>query len=114
MHEVSLVTALVDQVEELARVQHFDRVLTIWLSVGVLSGVEPSCIAFCFSEVTRSSLLDGARLVMQRVDVELACRGCAELSCPSDPAALFCESCHSADVQVRKGQDFRIAELEVE
>jgi hydrogenase nickel incorporation protein HypA/HybF len=114
MHEVSLVSALVDQVEELARVQHFDRVLTIWLSVGALSGAEPSCIDFCFSEVTRSSVLEGAQLVMQREDVELACRGCAELSCPSDPAALFCGTCHSTDVVIRKGQDFRIAELEVE
>jgi hypothetical protein len=61
MHEVSLVSALVDQVEELARVQHFDRVLTIWLSVGALSGAEPSCIDFCFSEVTRSSVLEGAQ-----------------------------------------------------
>jgi hydrogenase nickel incorporation protein HypA/HybF len=114
MHEISLVSAVVDQVEDLARVQHFDRVLTIWLSVGALSGAEPSCIEFCFSEVARRSVLEGARLVLERVDVELACRGCAELSFPADPSALFCERCHSTDVQIRKGQDFRIAELEVQ
>jgi hydrogenase nickel incorporation protein HypA/HybF len=114
MHELSLVSALVEQVEELSRVQHFDRVLTIWVSVGALSGADPSCIDFCFAEAARSSVLGGARLVLRRVEVELACRACAEVSSPSDPWALFCGSCHSADVQIRKGQDLRIAELEVE
>jgi hydrogenase nickel incorporation protein HypA/HybF len=114
MHELSLVSALVDQVEELARVQHFDRVLTLWLSVGALSGAEPSCIEFCFPEATRSSVLEGARLVLQRVEVELACRGCAALSYPSDSSALFCGKCQSTDVQIRRGHDFCIAELEVQ
>jgi hydrogenase nickel incorporation protein HypA/HybF len=114
MHEVSLVCALVAQVEELAHVEKFNRVLTLWLSVGALSGAEPSCIEFCFSEVTRSSVLEGATLVLQRVAVELACRGCAEVSCPSDPSALFCGSCLSTDVQIRQGRDFRIVELEVQ
>jgi len=114
MHEVSLVSALVDQVEELARVQHFDRVLTVWLSVGALSGVEPSCIDFCFSEVARGSVLDGASLVFERVATELACRRCAAVSTPDDPSALFCSACQSTDVQIRSGRDFRIAELEVQ
>jgi hydrogenase nickel insertion protein HypA len=114
MHEISLVSGLVDQVEELAQAEHFDRVLTIWLSVGALSGVEPSCVEFCFAEVTRTSVLEGARLMLERVEVELECRRCAELSNPSDPLALFCAKCRSPDVEVRKGHDFRIAELEVE
>ncbi len=114
MHEISLVLALVDQVEELARAQHFDRVLTIWLCVGALSGADLSCIEFCFSEVTRSSVLDGARLILQRIEVELACRVCAELSAPPDSADLCCGRCRSTDVQICKGRDFQIAELEVQ
>jgi len=34
------------------------------LGVGEVSGVDGSCLEFCFPEVTRGTVLDGARLVL--------------------------------------------------
>jgi hydrogenase nickel incorporation protein HypA/HybF len=62
MHEVSLVSALVDQVAELSRQQGFTRVVEIQLAIGTASGVEPACVEFCFEEVTKCTLLEGAKL----------------------------------------------------
>ena len=68
MHEVSLVSALVDQIEELKVKEDFAQVLEIRLGIGTQSGVNPESIEFCFSEVTRKSCLQGAKLVLERLD----------------------------------------------
>ena len=65
MHEVSLVSALVDRVEEVAWQEGFERVLEIRLQVGALSGVEPSCLEFCFPEVTRNTVLMDSKLTIE-------------------------------------------------
>ena len=54
--------------ENVARVEKFSRILEIRVSVGKQSGVEPTCIEFCFSEVVRGSVLEGAKLVMEISD----------------------------------------------
>ncbi len=113
MHEVSLVSALVDQIEETATTRNFQRVLEIRLGIGELSGVEPECLAFCFPEVTRFTILDGARLVTEMIPAECVCRKCGKDSSPADPAALFCEHCLSGDVEIRRGREFRVIDLEV-
>jgi hydrogenase nickel incorporation protein HypA/HybF len=68
MHELSLVSALVEQVDELSVRESFERVLEIRLGVGSQSGVEPACVEFCFPEVTRGTRLEGAKLVLARSD----------------------------------------------
>jgi hydrogenase nickel incorporation protein HypA/HybF len=114
MHELSMMCALVEQVEDLAVKESFDRVYEIRVSVGALSGVEPSSLEFCFTEATQGSVLSGARLILQSVGVELSCLSCGELSNPSDPAALICTNCQSPNVKIYKGREFKVEEMEVE
>lgn len=113
MHEVSLVARLVERIEEVARLEGFDRVLELRVEVGSLSGVEPACVEFCFAEVARGTVLEGACLVLEFVEAEILCHGCGRASRPEDPAVLICPGCGAAEVQVRKGRDFQIVDLEV-
>ncbi len=124
MHELSLMTALVEQIQSVALAEDFNRVIEIRLGVGALSGIEPSCLEFCFDEVARGSVLEGAKLNLDLVGVELFCRKCGQTSWPEDAAALFCVNClsssHSSsayntgNVEIRKGRDLTILDLEVE
>jgi len=113
MHEVSLVGSLVEQVEEIGRRQGFSQVLEIRLSVGALSGVEPSCVEFCFPEVTRGSVLEGARLHLEKVHVRANCSACKKEVYIEDPAFLVCSFCLSRDLNISEGKDFKIVDLEV-
>lgn len=113
MHEVSLVASLVERIEEVARAEGFERVLELRVAVGALSGVEPACVEFCFAEVARGSRLEGARLQLERVEAEILCRGCGQVSRPDDPAVLLCPGCGSGDIRICKGRDFGIVDLEV-
>ncbi len=112
MHEVSLVAALVDQIDEIAQKEGFDRVLGIRIAVGALSGVEPSCLEFCYSEVTRNTVLEGSKLILEPVGIELQCKSCGRVSHPKDEA-IFCMDCQSGEVVVKKGREFQILDLEV-
>ncbi|MBL7669882.1 MAG: hydrogenase maturation nickel metallochaperone HypA [Bdellovibrionaceae bacterium] len=114
MHEVSLVTALIDQIQEVAVQQHFTRVEKIHLGIGVLSGVNGDCIDFCFSEITKDSILSGATLSYESIPVQILCKACEKTSNPPEPNDLRCEYCRSGDIRVQRGKDFLILNLEVD
>ncbi len=113
MHEISIVAALVETVDEISKRENFTKVREIHVEVGALSGIEASCLEFCFSEVVRGSVLEGAQLSLDLIGLELRCQTCGQLSYPEDTAALFCEHCQSTAIEICKGRDFRIVDLEV-
>jgi hydrogenase nickel incorporation protein HypA/HybF len=113
MHEVSLVAVLVEQVEEMAGRERFERVKGIRLSVGALSGVDPACLEFCFSEVVKNSVLEGSVLELVPVPVEIQCEGCGRESRADDPSCLVCPACGSLEVKILRGRDFLIESIEV-
>ena len=117
MHEVSLVAAMVEQVEQAARAQGFERVTEVRVGIGAWSGVEASCVEFCFPEVTRGTVLDGAHLVIESIPVEMECEQCRERSTPqaeTDSVGWVCGSCGSTRFRLSRGREFKVIELEVE
>lgn len=113
MHEMSLCESVLQIIEENAASQGFSRVLTVWLEIGRLSGVEPEAMRFCFDAVTRDSLADGARLEIVEVPGSAWCMQCGHAV---EVARRFdaCPDCGSYQLQVIAGEEMRIRELEVE
>ena len=64
MHELAVLQSIVDTVSEHARGGVVTR---LSLGIGLLSGVSPHALQFCFELATRGTALAGAELV---VDVE--------------------------------------------
>jgi hydrogenase nickel incorporation protein HypA/HybF len=62
MHEMALAEGVLQLIEDAAREQKFERVTTVWLEIGQLSGVEVEAMKFCFDAVMRDSIADGATL----------------------------------------------------
>lgn len=113
MHEMSLAEGMLQLIEDAARQQAFSRVKTVWLEIGALSGVEPEALAFCFDAVTRSSIVEGARLEMIRIPGQAWCMPC-EKSVEVVEAHAACPCCGSYQLQVTGGNEMRVKELEVE
>ncbi len=61
MHELAVLRSIVDAVSEHAL---GDVVTLVSLGVGVLSGVSPQALEFCFELATRGTVLAGAELVV--------------------------------------------------
>ena len=55
MHEMSLAQALVDQVTELAEKDGCQKILSVDVSIGALSGVMRESLEFCFPVVARGT-----------------------------------------------------------
>jgi len=113
MHELSMATALVEQVEEIARREGAARIIRIEVSIGALSGVDPGAFAFAFPIAAEGSLAEGAVLDMEEVPLVVECRACGASTKPEYPIVL-CAACASGDVAIVSGEEFRIIAMEVE
>lgn len=89
------------------------RVSSVTIEIGELSGVVPEAIAFCFDVCARETLLEGARLCIERVPARGRCSGCDMdfgVSTYFDP----CPACGGYGVELLCGDELRVKELEVE
>ena len=102
MHELALTESLVDRV---ADAHGRPPGHAVHVRVGLLSGVVPEAMEFCFDVVTAGGPLDGATLVVERVPGRIACR--ALRGGVARPTATCCRSagCGSADVEVVAGRE---------
>jgi hydrogenase nickel incorporation protein HypA/HybF len=113
MHEMSLTESVVDILAEEGRRQGFSRVRKVWLEIGVLSGVEPEAMEFCFDVVTRGTLAEGASLEIVRTPGQGWCLDC-EKSVALTERFGACPDCGGGRVQMTAGDEMRVKELEVE
>ena len=112
MHELSLATQLVSQVESILRREGARRVVTVSVSIGELSGVERESFEFCFPLAARKTPVEGARLDVLEEPASVRCRGCGRTTRPDVPLIL-CMECGSGDVEILSGRDFILKSLEV-
>lgn len=113
MHEMSLCESVLDIIEQQAKAQCFQRVTTVWLEIGALSGVEAEAMRFCFDVVMQNSLAHQAKLEIIEVPGLAWCMPCAENVIVRQ---LYeqCPNCGSHQLQIVNGEQMRIKELEVE
>ena len=112
MHEISLAEDVLQLIEDAARRDRFNKVSTVWLEIGQLSGVEPEAMAFCFDAVTRDTLADGARLEIITLPGQGWCKTC-DRTVPMTEVFGACPQCGSYPLRVTAGTDMRVKELEV-
>jgi hydrogenase nickel incorporation protein HypA/HybF len=108
VHELSITQSVVDAVTERTGDQ---RVVSVRLEVGRLSGIEPDSVRFCFELVTSQTMLEGARLDIVEPPGHAHCRSC-EQDFTVDDLILLCP-CGSADVGVTRGRELLIKSVEV-
>jgi hydrogenase nickel incorporation protein HypA/HybF len=113
MHEMSLTESVVDILAEEGRRQGFARVKKVWLEIGVLSGVEPEAMEFCFDVVTRGTLAEGASLEIVRTPGQGWCLDCEKTVALAERFGT-CPDCGGGRVQMTAGDEMRVKELEVE
>lgn len=112
MHEMSLAEGVLQLLEDAACQQKFDKVLTVWLEIGQLSGVEVEAMKFCFDAVTRDSVAQGACLEIIVLPGVGWCMACA-VSVPMAEVFGECPHCGGHQMQVTGGTEMRVKELEV-
>lgn len=114
MHELSIVEALLGQVEEqLDRAGEAGRVTRLSLIVGRLSGVNCDSIRFAFKLLTPDTVLEAAELVISEPHAECVCEDCGETS-RIDRIVAQCPSCASHDITIRGGTELILQTIDLQ
>ena len=114
MHEMSIVQALIEQVEaEVEKSGEKGCVTRLDLVIGRLSGVHSDSIRFAFEFLSQDSILDGSELRISEPSASLTCHACDHRE-PITDLEMHCPQCGSGDVVIEGGRDLVLQSIELE
>jgi hydrogenase nickel incorporation protein HypA/HybF len=113
MHERSLVRALLQQVQRVAKENSAGRVCSVRLRVGEFSGVEPELLASAFHDLIQGTPLCDATLDLERVPLEAVCDQCGA-QFRIEKFNFQCVQCGSSHLTVYGGQELLLDSVTME
>ncbi len=111
MHEYSIVQALIERVEELARDRKATAVRGVLVSIGELAGVEPDLLATAYDTFRERTVCEGAPLTILPVAARWDCPRCRQ-GIPRG-AILACARC-GAPARLAEGDEIVLERIEME
>jgi hydrogenase nickel incorporation protein HypA/HybF len=114
VHELSIATALIEQVEDVLARQDGDGLLagSVCVRVGTLSGVDEEALRIAFPVAAEGTRADGAELRVETVEAEVHCNACDTDTSPDFPF-FVCENCGSSDVRIVCGRELLLQSIEM-
>jgi len=112
MHELALMEELQRIALAAAAAQGAQRIHTVMLRVGRLSGVDPDALAFAVEVVMAGGIGQGATLELEVVPTQCRCGGCGQRFEPVD-VIFACPICGELSAHVLRGRELELTGLEV-
>lgn len=114
MHEISIVEALIDQVErEVARSGEQGRVVRLYLSIGRLSGVCPDSLRFAWELLAPETSLAGAAMHITEPKAVCCCGKCGAKT-EIEELLAQCPECGSPAIHFDGGREMILETIELE
>ena len=104
MHELSIATALIEQLEAVAQDNGLEKIDEVHLQVGYLRQVVPEFMQTAFVEAAKGAVAQEAKLIIQEIVALVQCRQCQYQFKPKLNDFL-CPKCDEADVEILQGDD---------
>ena len=76
MHELSIAASIADKVLEFVESHTIKKVLEVRLLLGELMGVEQEQLRFCYSAITKETVLEDSSLEFDQVEAFVECPHC--------------------------------------
>jgi hydrogenase nickel incorporation protein HypA/HybF len=113
MHELSIAMSIVEMAEEEAR-QRNAQVSAVHLKLGALSGVVKDALLSSYTIACAGTPLEGSRLVIEEVPVEVFCDGCVAQRRLASVPWFICPECGAATPTVVHGKELEVTALEIQ
>jgi hydrogenase nickel incorporation protein HypA/HybF len=113
MHELSIVSSVLDQLEELKKQHEGAQFTKVGLRVGELAGVDVDCLRFGFECVIKDTHWESLVLEIEQIPRLQRCSKCRE-EFRAENWATTCPKCGDADTVLIAGEELQIAYVEVE
>jgi hydrogenase nickel incorporation protein HypA/HybF len=114
MHELSIVSSVVDTVTDSLAAYPGARVLEVRLRVGALASVVVDSLEFCWGIATEDTPLQGSRLVVIAVPVVMHCAVCAADVELESVQSFRCPRCGQPCSDLRQGRELDIDSFEID
>lgn len=114
MHELSVMEKILQVVLERGRDNKVKKILAIHLKIGKLSDLEEKWMQRYFDYLSRDTLAEGSRLVIETVPVRVRCQECEQefsLQLEEDDQK-FCPRCKSQAFSLVSGRGYSIESIE--
>jgi len=111
MHEYSIVGALVDQVDQQARLHAGATVRRLHVRIGELSGVDVGLLQTAYDTFRPRTVCEDAAMEIELVPAEWRCPRCARSFARGE--RLRCEAC-ARPAQMTRGDEIVLARIEME
>lgn len=115
MHELQVTERILEVVLRHASGQEVSRVVAIHLRVGELSHLADEWIQHYFDYLSRGTLAENAKLVIQKTPIVLACDSCSGTfeAKREDLADARCPECGESRNHVVSGHEYVVENMEV-
>ncbi|MGQ9550129.1 MAG: hydrogenase maturation nickel metallochaperone HypA [Roseiflexus sp.] len=114
MHELSIAHSLVELAEDAAAKAGVAQVTVVHLRLGVLSGVVREALLFGFDIASAGTRLEGARLEIEDVLLQVYCETCNTVVTLPDVRRFRCPQCDAPCRRIVTGQEIELVALEYE
>ena len=114
MHELSIVSSVVESVQESLKGYPGATVQSVRLRVGALQSVVQDSLEFCYGLATDGTPLAGSRLEVQMVPVTIWCEPCGQLAELEGAQSFRCPRCGELSGDVRAGRELEIDSVEID
>lgn len=112
MHELSIALSIVDMAQEEAERRNV-QVEAVHLELGALSGVVKEALLFSYGIACDGTLLEGSRLVVKEIPIEVFCPGCGAAKALPSMQWFHCPDCGAATSEILHGKELAITALEL-
>ena len=110
MHELGICDALRKMVMRIAAQEGADKVTSITVEVGTLSGVVPRFLSDCWQAVIDGTEFDAVDMIVETVEGEAQCIECGERFV-ADLERLRCPNCGGNKLTPVSGTDLTLKEI---
>ena len=112
MHELSIVTYVIEQVEEIAKENQLTDIESVTLEFGEVSGIEPEYLVDCWNWARKKEpLMETSELLIEQVDAVTFCEDCTR-EYGTVQHGKICPHCGSEHTYLLRGNEFMIKEIE--
>lgn len=113
VHELGIMTGVMESVGTAARDAGADKVLKVSLSVGVMTEAIEDALRFAFEALSENTICDGAELEITMVQPKSHCLECGA-DFEHDRFHILCPECGSFATKLLAGREMQIDSIEVD
>ena len=113
MHELGIMTGVLQAVEESAKQAGSEKVLKISLSVGVMTEAIEDALRFAFEALSEGTMCESAELEITMIPPVSICAECGN-EYEHDRFHMLCPECGCSFTQLIQGKELQIDSIEVD